>query len=76
MPIFVFGWFIFYSFLDANYTIEHLILLMQIMDTNVSLIDKLASYEWGYLNGYVKVDVIDHLEKNFAEYSDQIKVFY
>ncbi len=59
---------------DANYTIEHLIILMQIMDTNISFIDKLNTYEWQYLNGYVNTAIIDNLEKNFNEYSDQLKV--
>ena len=37
---------------DANYGIEHLVLLMQIMDTNVShLEDRLDKYEWDFVNG-------------------------
>jgi hypothetical protein len=61
---------------DANYTIEHLLILMQIMDTNISIIDKLGAYEWQYLNGYVNTTIIDNLEKNFNEYSEQLKVLF
>ena len=46
---------------------------MQIMDTNISQIDKLNEYEWGHLNGYADVKLIENIEKNFADYSSQIK---
>lgn len=47
---------------------------MQIMDTNISLLDKINEYEWDYLNGYCDSKIIDNLNKNFADYSDHIKV--
>jgi hypothetical protein len=58
---------------DSSFTCEHLIILMQIMDTNISQIDKLCEYEWGHLNGYVDVRLIENIEKNFADYCSQIK---
>ncbi len=58
---------------DSSFTCEHLIILMQIMDTNISQIDKLSEYEWGHLNGYADVKLIENIEKNFVDYSSQIK---
>ena len=58
---------------DSNFTCEHIIILMQIMDTNISQLDKLSDYEWGYLNGYANVKLIENVEKNFGEYCSQIK---
>ena len=43
------------------------------MDTNISQIDKLSEYEWGYLNGYANVKLIENVEKHFSEYCTQIK---
>ena len=48
--------------------------MMQIMDTNISQIDKLNEYEWGYLNGYCDVKLIESIQKNFNDFSSQIKV--
>ena len=44
------------------------------MDTNVTQIDKLNEYEWGYLNGYCDATSIENLQKNFFEYTNEIKV--
>lgn len=44
------------------------------MDTNFSLIDQISSYEWTYLNGYCDIKVLENIQKNFNEYTDQIKV--
>ena len=59
---------------DSSYTIEHLLILIQIMDTNVSQLEKISEYEWDYLNGYCDSKLIDLLNKNFNDYSDHIKV--
>jgi hypothetical protein len=46
------------------------------MDTNISFLDKtISDYEWNYLNGYCDSKSIDLLNKNFNEYSEDIKVF-
>jgi len=58
---------------DCEYSIEHLLILNQIMDTNISQLDKINEYEWDYLNGYCDSRIIDRLNKNFNEYSDHIK---
>lgn len=47
---------------------------MQIMDTNISHVDKTGNYEWGYLNGYCDIKTIENIQKNYNEYCDQIKV--
>lgn len=53
-----------------------MLILIQIMDTNISFLDKtISDYEWNYLNGYCDSKSIDLLNKNFNEYSEDIKVF-
>lgn len=54
-------------------SIEHLLLMMQIMDTNISLIDESVNYQWSYLNGHTSVQSIENIVKHFADYSNQIK---
>jgi len=61
---------------DANYTVEHLLILTQIMDTNISQLDKINEYEWDYINGYCESKLIESLNKHFADYSDHIKVIH
>ena len=58
---------------DASYSTEHIILLMQVMDTNISLVEESSEYEWTYLNGYSPVNLIENLSKHFADYANQIK---
>jgi hypothetical protein len=58
---------------DSNFRCEHLIILMQIMDTNISQIDKLSECEWGYLNGHVDVKLIENVESYFGDYCREIK---
>ena len=60
--------------IDSNYSDEHLMLLMQIMDTNISQIDQIGEYEWGYLNGTCDTRIIENIQKNFVDYCDHIKV--
>ncbi len=60
--------------IDAKYTIENLILLMHIMDTNITLLDTLNEYEWSFLNGQYDAKIIENLQKYFNEYCEQIKV--
>lgn len=64
-----------YFLKDSNFTNEHLILLMQIMDTNISLIEESAEFEWTYLNGYSSVVTIENIQKYFNEYCNKIKVY-
>jgi hypothetical protein len=47
---------------------------MQVMDTNISMLDKLNEYDWTYLNGHCNVKIIENLQSNFFEFSEQIKV--
>ena len=49
---------------------------MQIMDTNIALIEESAEFEWTYLNGYANVATIENIQKYFSEYCAQIKVIY
>lgn len=59
---------------DFNYTLENLLILIHIMDTNVSHINFLNDYEWAYLNGTCHPQVIENLQQNLPEYIDQINV--
>lgn len=61
---------------DAAYSLEHLLILMHVMDTNVSQLDCLAKYEWAYMNGYSKPVHVENLQKDFQELANQIKVTY
>lgn len=65
----------------TNYTDEHLILLMHIMDTNLTHLHRLAEYDWSYLLSVVSnasqlnkniQKSIDSLQKNHNELFDQI----
>jgi hypothetical protein len=59
---------------DASYSLEHLCLLMQIMDTNVSHLDHVGVYEWSYLNSVLSNSKpIEAIERNFAELCEQVK---
>ena len=58
---------------DTNFTIEHLLMIMQVMDTNISQIDKISEYDWAFLNGFCDAAVIENLQKNFNEYTGEIK---
>ena len=59
-----------------NHTIEHLVLLMQLMDTNATHIDELYNkqYEWTYLNGYLNASIIQNIIGNYKVYCEEIKV--
>lgn len=59
-----------------SYTIEHLVLLMQIMDTNATHIDEIIGkqYEWTFLNGYLHASIIQNTIDNYKLYSEEIKV--
>ena len=59
---------------DANYGLEHLLLLMHVMDTNVSHLDRLVDLEWAYLNGRCDAKLIENLKRNFIDYCEHIKV--
>lgn len=61
---------------DAAYSLEHLLVLMHVMDTNVSQLDCLARYEWAYLNGYSRPEHVESLQKDFQELANQIKVYF
>lgn len=47
--------------------------MMQIMDTNISLVQESAEFEWTYLNGYSNVNSIDNIQKYLSDYCNQIK---
>jgi hypothetical protein len=61
---------------DTKYSREHLLILMQIMDTNVNLLENCADHQWIYLNDFQSIDLntIEKIQKNFPEYCEQIKV--
>jgi hypothetical protein len=59
---------------DADYSLEHLILLMQTIDTNISHLEDISQYEWGYLNSSLSsTKPIETIQKNFGEICDHIK---
>lgn len=60
---------------EANYTMEHLVLLMQIMDSNLSLIEDTIDYDWTFMNGHLNVSTIENVQikKNFLDYCAHIK---
>jgi hypothetical protein len=60
---------------DSQYTIEHLIIIMHIMDTNFAHLDMANKYDMGYMNGQqnFKIKYIDNIQKSFNELCDQIK---
>jgi hypothetical protein len=59
---------------DASYSLEHLILLLQTMDTNISHLEDIGQYEWGYLNSLVSsTKPIESIQRKFNELCEQIK---
>ena len=54
-----------FLFQVINLTIEHLVLLMQIMDSNATHIDELFNkqFEWTFLNGYLNATIIQNIIK-------------
>lgn len=58
---------------EGNFTLEHLLLLMHTMDTNVSQLDCFAGHEWSYLNGRVSFTVLENLLSKRKCFVEQIK---
>ena len=65
-----------FLFQVINLTIEHLVLLMQIMDSNATHIDELFNkqFEWTFLNGYLNATIIQNIINNYKLYCEEIKV--
>jgi hypothetical protein len=61
---------------DIHYTLEHLVLLLQIIDTNAAHIDEIISkkHDFGYLNGYLHASSVENLNKYYVDYCEEIKV--
>ncbi len=61
-----------------SFTIEHLVLIMQIMDTNATHIDDIINkqYEWTFLNGYLHSSIIQNIINNYKAYCEEIKVCF
>ena len=59
---------------NFKYSLENLLLLNHIMDTNVSQIDYLNEYEWAYLNGTCDPQVIENLQQKLPDYIEQIYI--
>jgi len=58
----------------APFSLEHLTLLMHLMDTNIAHLDTLSTYDFTYLNGLTHPHLIHNLQSNFNTYANAIKL--